>query len=80
MGKGLAITSLVTGILSFFLFFLGPLLATVAIITGALGRYKNQGILATVGLILGLTFWVLFALGTVLGVIGRIMAIFTGLF
>lgn len=57
MGKGLAITSLVTGIISMLLFlvpFIGFILAITAIITGILGLKKKQGGMAIAGLITGI--------------------------
>ncbi len=54
--SGLAIASLVTGILSVILLFIPiipQLLAVAAIITGIIGIKKKQGVMAIIGLVLG---------------------------
>jgi len=73
MGKGLSIASLVTGICAFVPIFwgIGWILATVAIITGVMGRKKSDGrTLATIGMWLGIIWWLIVILVAILAIIG----------
>lgn len=79
MGKGLGIASLVTGILAFIPPFtiIGWILATVAIITGIMGRKKKEGrTLSTIGMWIGIIWWVIFI---ILAVLSAILAAIFGL-
>jgi uncharacterized membrane protein len=56
----MGLISLISGIVSFVIPCLGPVLAIVAIITGIMGRSDpDQKTMATIGLILGIVYFIL---------------------
>lgn len=75
-GKGFAITSLVTGIVSFFCF--GIILGILAIVFGGVAKSKGyQGGMATAGMILGIVGIAIYIVTLItcggLGLIGELM-------
>jgi len=69
MGKGLGIASLVMSIAAFIppCTIIGWILATAAIITGFMGRSDTESRgLATVGLIIGIIWWIFAVLGLII--------------
>ncbi|MBN1389292.1 MAG: hypothetical protein JXA22_01475 [Candidatus Thermoplasmatota archaeon] len=78
MSNKAAWVSLICGILAFLLVPIGPFLAVIAIIAGFIGRKKKQArTVATIGLVLGIVWWVIailaFVLVSVLGLLGSIV-------
>ncbi|MGA1873212.1 MAG: hypothetical protein ACMUHY_06025 [Thermoplasmatota archaeon] len=72
--NGWAIASLITGILAFVLPPLGVLLATFAVIAGAIGqKRKKHRTMAIVGLVLGAVYWILIIIGIITGAIFKVL-------
>jgi len=68
--NGWAIASLITGILAFILAPLGVLLASFAIIAGYIGQKRKKfRVLAVVGMVLGVIYWIVLVLGIITGAI-----------
>jgi len=77
MANRAAWVSLICGILAFPLAILGPFLSVAAIIAGFIGRKKRDlRTMATIGLVLGIVWWIAAAVGLVLGILGGILSIF----
>ncbi|MGA1822133.1 MAG: hypothetical protein ACMUIG_06375 [Thermoplasmatota archaeon] len=81
MGKGLGIASLVTGICAFVPIFyaFSWILATVAIITGVIGRKDADGRkLATIGMWFGIVWWAIVLILAILGILGFVVLLAVG--
>jgi hypothetical protein len=76
MSNKAAWVSLICGILAYPLALLGPFLSVVAIIAGFMGRKKRDlKTMATVGLVLGIVWWILAAIGLVFGFLGGLLSL-----
>jgi len=68
--NGWAIASLITGILAFILAPIGVLLASFAIIAGYIGqKRKKYRVLAVLGMVFGIVYWVMLVIGIITGAI-----------
>ena len=76
--NGWAIASLITGILAFVLAPLGVLLASFAIIAGYIGqKRKKHRIMAIIGMILGVVYWILIVIGILTGALANLFRMIT---
>ncbi|MGA1792932.1 MAG: hypothetical protein ACMUHM_03185 [Thermoplasmatota archaeon] len=76
--NGWAIASLITGILAFVLAPLGVLLASFAIIAGYIGqKRKKHRIMAVIGMILGVVYWILIVVGILTGALANLFRMIT---
>jgi len=76
--NGWAIASLITGILAFVLAPLGVLLASFAIIAGYIGqKRKKHRIMAVIGMILGVVYWILIVIGILTGALANLFRMIT---
>jgi hypothetical protein len=76
MANKAAWVSLICGILAFPLAIFGPFLSVIAIIAGFMGRKKRDlKTMATIGLVLGIAWWILAAIGLVIGLLAGLLSV-----